>query len=69
MLLADALAKQVMVHPDGADPDYQRVRTYLEKRIRAALDIGPSEHFDAEAWADELLEGAISWTHQRQCGE
>jgi transcriptional regulator with XRE-family HTH domain len=66
MLLADALAKLVMVHPDGADLDYQRVRGYLESRIRAALDIGPNEHFDAEAWADELLEGAISWTRRRQ---
>ncbi|NTU80799.1 MAG: hypothetical protein HGA45_15710 [Chloroflexales bacterium] len=66
MLLADALAKLVMVHPAGADSDYERLRAYLEKRIRAALDIGPNEHFDAEAWADELLEGAISWTRRRQ---
>lgn len=65
MLLADALAKLLMVYPDGADPDYHRVRGYLESRIRVALDIGPNEHFDAETWADELLEGAISWIRQR----
>jgi transcriptional regulator with XRE-family HTH domain len=69
MLLADALAKLIMVHPDGASPDYARLRTYLETHIRAALGIGLNEHFDAEAWADELLEGAISWMRQRQRDE
>jgi transcriptional regulator with XRE-family HTH domain len=63
--LADALLKLVRVHSDGRDPDYPAIRAYLESRIRGVVTVAPGASFDGEAWADAILEGAITRIRQR----
>lgn len=64
--LANALSRLNSVHEARQDADYPRVRAFLEKRIRAYLDLGPDEVFDAEAWAEETFMASLP--HVRRVG-